>query len=69
MTYTYYCVCSARLLMMGPKYVEFYSQNKFEKLVHLVGFIIRSVKCCWGSAIRTGSLNIEHSGLSVGLSN
>jgi len=24
-----------------PKYVEFYSQNKFEKLVHLVGFIIR----------------------------
>jgi len=24
-----------------PKYVEFYSKNKFEKLVHLVGFIIR----------------------------
>jgi len=24
-----------------PKNVEFYSQNKFEKLVHLVGFIIR----------------------------
>ena len=24
-----------------PKHVEFYSQNKFEKLVHLVGFIIR----------------------------
>ena len=24
-----------------PKYVEFYSQNKFEKLVHLVSFIIR----------------------------
>jgi len=24
-----------------PKYVEFYSENKFEKLVHLVGFIIR----------------------------
>ena len=23
-----------------PKHVEFYSQNKFEKLVHLVGFII-----------------------------
>jgi hypothetical protein len=22
-------------------YVEFYSKNKFEKLVHLVGFIIR----------------------------
>ena len=24
-----------------PKYGEFYSKNKFEKLVHLVGFIIR----------------------------
>jgi len=25
-----------------PKHVEFYSKNIFEKLVHLVGFIIRS---------------------------
>ena len=24
-----------------PKHVEFYSKNKFKKLVHLVGFIIR----------------------------
>jgi len=24
-----------------PKHVEFYSENKFEKLVYLVGFIIR----------------------------
>ena len=24
-----------------PKHVEFYSKNSFEKLVHLVGFIIR----------------------------
>jgi hypothetical protein len=24
-----------------PKHVEFYSKNKFEKLVNLVGFIIR----------------------------
>ena len=24
-----------------PKHIEFYSQNKFEKLVHLVGFVIR----------------------------
>jgi hypothetical protein len=23
-----------------PKYVDFHSKNKFEKLVHLVGFII-----------------------------
>jgi len=26
-----------------PKHVEFYSKNKFEKLVHLVGFIIRTM--------------------------
>jgi hypothetical protein len=24
-----------------PKHVEFYSKNKFEKLVHLVGFVMR----------------------------
>jgi len=24
-----------------PKHVQFYPKNKFEKLVHLVGFIIR----------------------------
>jgi uncharacterized membrane protein YkgB len=24
-----------------PKHVEFYSKNKFEKLVYLIGFIIR----------------------------
>ena len=24
-----------------PNHVEFYSKNKFEKLVHLVGFIVR----------------------------
>jgi len=28
-----------------PKHVEFYSKNKFEKLVHIVGFIIRILKC------------------------
>jgi len=26
-----------------PKHVEFCSENKFEKLVHLVGFVIRIV--------------------------
>ena len=26
-----------------PKHVEFHSENKFEKLVHLVGFIIRNL--------------------------
>jgi len=28
----------------SSKHVEFYSKNKFEKLVHLVGFIIRTHK-------------------------
>ena len=44
MTYTI-AVCTAKNSYGGqrnfPKYVEFYSQNKFVKLVHLVGFIIR----------------------------
>jgi len=44
------CVYSEKLQMMDrgtvrqrncPKHVEFYSRNKFEKLVHLVGFTIR----------------------------
>ena len=26
-----------------PKHVEFYSKNKFEELVHLVGFVIRNI--------------------------
>jgi hypothetical protein len=26
-----------------PKHVEFHSKNKFELLVHLVGFIVREV--------------------------
>ena len=32
------------------KHVEFYSKNKFEKLVHLVGFIIRIVQLCAASS-------------------
>jgi len=44
MTYTYCCVFSTKTPEDGqktcPKHVEFYSKNKFEKLVHLVGFII-----------------------------
>ena len=27
----------------SPKHVEIYSKNKFEKLVHLVGFVINNV--------------------------
>ena len=30
-----------------PKHVEFYSKNKFEKLVHRVGFIIRIYHDTW----------------------
>ena len=33
--------------MNCPKHVEFYSQNKFEKLVHVVGFIIRIYHDAW----------------------
>ena len=44
MTYTI-AVCTVKTPDDGqrncPKHVEFYSKNKFEKLVHLVGFIIR----------------------------
>jgi len=30
-----------------PKHVEFYSKYKFEKLVHLVGFVIRIYHDAW----------------------
>jgi len=30
-----------------PKHVEFYSKNKFEKLVHLVGFVKRIYHDAW----------------------
>jgi len=44
MTYTI-AVCTVKNSDYGqrncPKHVEFYSKNKFEKLVHLVGVIIR----------------------------
>jgi len=29
-----------------PKHVEFYFKNKFEKLVHLVGYVIRNLSRC-----------------------
>jgi len=44
------CVYSEKLLMMEqrncPKHVEFHSKNKFEKLVHIVGLIIRNLTRC-----------------------
>ena len=30
-------------IIRSPKHIEFHSKNKFEKLVHLVGVIIRNV--------------------------
>jgi len=43
----HYCVYSEKTTDDGqrncPKHVEFYSKNKFDKLVHLVGFVIRIV--------------------------
>ena len=45
------CVCSKKTPYDGhtncPKHVEFYSKNKFEKLVHLVSFIIRIYHDAW----------------------
>ena len=44
------CVYSEETLDDGqrncPKHVEFHSKNKFENLVHLVGFIIRHLSRC-----------------------
>jgi len=44
MTYTI-AVCTVKTHNDGqrncPKHAEFYFKNKFEKLVHLVGFIVR----------------------------
>ena len=41
------CVYSEKIPDDGqrycPKRVEFHSKNKFEKLVHLVGFVIRNL--------------------------
>jgi hypothetical protein len=38
------CLLAGSGFSFCPKHVEFYSKNKFEKLVHLVGFIIRKSK-------------------------
>ena len=50
MTYTI-AVCAGKTPDDGqrncPKHVQFYSKNKFEKLVSLVGFIIRIYHDAW----------------------
>jgi len=49
MTYTI-AVCTVKssddVQRNCPKHVEFHSKNKFEKLVHPVGFIIRTLTRC-----------------------
>ena len=56
MTYTI-AVCTVKTpddgQMNCPKHVEFYFINKFEKLVHLVGFIIRIYHDVWSPACQT----------------
>jgi hypothetical protein len=46
MTYTI-SVCTVKTPDDGqrncPKHVQFHSKNKFEKLVHLIGFILRNL--------------------------
>ena len=37
-----------------PKHVEFYSKNKFEKLVHPVGFVIRIVVISLNNLMKLG---------------
>ena len=45
-----------------PKHVEFHSKNKFEKLVHLVGFIVRNLSrltVIWMSNLLTAAVNFR----------
>ena len=44
-----------------PKHVEFHSKNKFEKLVHLVGFIIRNLSRCTDTWTLKGTLSPQPS--------
>ena len=45
-----------------PKHVEFYSKNKFEKLVYLVGFIIRIYHDAWSPERQIIHSNITRTG-------
>ena len=40
-----------------PKRVEFYPKNKFEKLVHLVGFIIKIYVCVFACSTNTTGMS------------
>jgi len=43
-----------------PKHVEFYSKNKFEKLVHLVGFIMRMYYDARSPELQIKSVNLNN---------
>jgi len=46
-----------------PKHVEFHSKNKSEKLVHLVGFILRNLSRCtitWTSNVGGAIIKLKH---------
>jgi len=64
----YCCVYSARLLIDNGqktclKHVELYSKIKFEKLVHLVGFIIRIYHDSRSSGCQLQSLGMNIHGV------
>jgi len=42
-----------------PKHVEFYSKNKFEKLLHLFGFIIRNFHDARSPENQTSIINMQ----------
>ena len=44
-----------------PKHVEFYSKNKYEKLVLLVGFIIRIFHDARSSECQTQEVSLHYS--------
>jgi len=63
MTYTI-AVCTVKTSDDGqrncPKHVEFYSKNKFEKLVHLVGLIIYIYIYIYIYILQSSYLSLSH---------
>jgi hypothetical protein len=55
-------VCSEKYRDDGqrncPKHVEFYSENKFEKLVQLVGFVMRICKIKYQEFLKNKKINL-----------
>jgi hypothetical protein len=64
MTYTY-CWTPDDGQKTCPKHIEFYSKNKFEKLVHPVGSIIRKYHCHHNKSFENSSITVIHSNSEV----